>query len=52
MMNRKANVLKGTSYLEKFDDNPRYINAISDLFLADMMEQRQEAPEFYAQKSV
>lgn len=47
MMNRKANQLKGTSYLDKFDDNPRHINAISDLFLADMLEQRVEAPEFY-----
>ena len=38
MMNRKPNLLKGTSYLEKFDDNPKHINAISDLFLADMMQ--------------
>lgn len=51
-MNRKANNLKGTSYLEKFDDNVRCINGISDLFLADMMEQRQDAPEFYAYQSV
>ena len=52
LMNRKASKLKGTSYLKKFDDNPRYINAITDLFLADMMRQRKETPEFYAQQSV
>ena len=47
MMQRKPNIMKGTSYLEKFDDNPRHINSITDLFLADMIQQRQEAPEFY-----
>lgn len=47
-MNRKSNILKGTSYLEKFDENPKYVNSISDLFLAYMMQQRKDAPEFYA----
>ena len=40
MMSRKPNKSKGTGYLGKFDDNPKLINSISDLFLADMLQQR------------
>ena len=47
MMGRKPNKCKGTQYLEKFDNNPKLIDAITDLFLADMLQQRQDAPEFY-----
>ena len=40
MMGRKPNKFKGTAYLGKFDNDPKLINAISDLFLADMLNQR------------
>lgn len=40
MLGRKGNKSKGTEYLGKFEDDPKMINSISDLFLADMLQQR------------